>query len=144
MSRAKSEMATQIKAKNSRATLTHCYSLHFAVGDMIGKKSLEDTLDTTLEISKLLKYLPKREALFKTLKQKLAPGTPGFRTLCPTSWTVRPACPSVTDMLKVLHELCVVCLEAKLDPDIRQHMIGVKHQMEMLDYFYGVNFSLFL
>ena len=64
--------------------------------------------------------------------------------MCSTSWTVRPACRSVIDMLKVLHELCVVCLEAKLDPDIRQHIIGVKYQMEMFNYFYGVNFGLFL
>ncbi len=43
----------------------------------------------TFELSKLLKYSSKRNATYKRMKDELSPGRPGFRTLCPTRWTVR-------------------------------------------------------
>ena len=92
---AKSGVATQIKNYEPRAFLTHCYgyALQLAVGDTVkGIKLLGNTLDTTYEISKLLKFSPKRGALFDKLKTTIAPDSPGFRTLCPTRWTVRAAC----------------------------------------------------
>ena len=69
---AKSGVATQIKNYEPRAFLTHCYGhdLQLAVGDTVkGIKLLGNTLDTTYEISKLLKFSPKRGALFDKLKQ---------------------------------------------------------------------------
>ena len=35
------------------------------------------------------KFSPKREALFKKLKEDLATELPGFIILCPTKWAVR-------------------------------------------------------
>ena len=67
-------LVTQIKAEELRAIFSHCYghSLQLAVGDMIKEvKNLKDALDTTSKISKLLKVSPKREALFKKLKEVL-------------------------------------------------------------------------
>ena len=92
MSGAKSGVATQSKAEKLRAIFSYSYGhyLQLAVGDMIKEvKNLKDALDTTSEISKLLKLTPKREALFKKSKEDLALEFPGFRTLCPTRWTVR-------------------------------------------------------
>ena len=61
------------------------HALNFAVSNTVRKvKLLDDTLDTTSEISKLLKYSPKRDTMFEKLKKELAPETPGFRTFCPT------------------------------------------------------------
>ena len=40
-------------------------------------------MDTTYEMSKLVKFLPKRDSLLKKLKQELALEMHGFRTLCP-------------------------------------------------------------
>ena len=102
-------------------------------------KNLKDALDTTSEISKLLKVSPKREALFKKFKEDFAPKFPSFRTLRPTRCTVRGgSLQSVFDNWNVLQELCDECLEIKLKPDIRGRIIGVKHQMGTIDYFYGV------
>ena len=87
MSGAKCRLATQIKVEELRAMFSHCYghSLQQAVGDIIKEvKNLKDTPNTTSKISKLLKFSPKREALFKKLKEDRAPEFPGFRTLCPT------------------------------------------------------------
>ena len=102
-------------------------------------KNLKDTLDTTSEISKLLKVSPKQEALFKKFKEVFAPKFPGFRTLCPARWTVRGgSLQCVIDNWNVLQELWDECLETKLEPDIKGRIIGVKHQMGTFDYFCGV------
>lgn len=88
---ARSGVATLIQREEPRAILVHCYghSLQLAVSDTVKKiKTMADALDTTNEISKLIKYSPKRDTLFEKLKQELAPDTPGFRVLCPTRWTV--------------------------------------------------------
>ena len=91
MAGAQHGVATQILLEEPRATFTHCYghALNLAAGDIIKKnKILRNTLDVTLEISKLIKFSPRRNAIFQKLKTDLAPETPGFRTLCPTRWTV--------------------------------------------------------
>ena len=46
-------------------------------------RNLRDALETTSEISRLLKYSPKRDRMFEKLKAELAPETPGFS--CPLS-----------------------------------------------------------
>ena len=102
-------------------------------------KNLKDALDTTSEISKLLKVLPKREALLKKFKEDFAPKFSGLRTLCQARWTVRGgSLQSVIDNWNVLQELWDECLKTKLEPDIKGCIIGVKHQMGTFDYFCGV------
>ena len=84
---AKSVVATQIKNYEPRGILTHCYEQapQLAIGDTVkGIKLLGNTLDSTYEISKLLKFSPRRDALFDKLKTTIAPDSPGFRTLCTT------------------------------------------------------------
>ena len=85
-------VAKQLLDEEPRALYTHCYwhALNLAVGDAVKHyKVVKDALDTTYEVSKLVKYSPKRDTALQTLKESLAADTPGFRTLCPTRWTVR-------------------------------------------------------
>ena len=78
--------------------------------------------------------------MFKKFKKDFAPEFPGFRTLCPTRWTVHGgSLQSVIDNWNILQELWDECLETKLEPDIKGLIIGMKHQMGTFDYFYGVN-----
>ena len=49
---------------------------------------MKSALATTHEVTKLIKYSPRRDALFQNLKSGIAPDTPGIRVLCPTRWTV--------------------------------------------------------
>ena len=129
----KSGVATQIQKKELRAILTHCYghSLQLAVGDMVREvRNLRDALDTTSEISKLLKYSRKLDRMFEKLKAELAPEISGFRVLCPTRWTVRAASlQSVIDNWIPLQELWDESLETNLESDVKSRVIGVKHQM---------------
>ena len=108
MAGARNGVATQILSEEPRAVFTHCYghALNLAVGDTVKKnKILSNALDMTFEISKLLKWSPRRDAIFHDLKTALGPDTPGFRMLCPTRWTVRAASlQSVVDNFMVLAE----------------------------------------
>ena len=95
MAGSRSGVSTQILSEEPRALFTHCYghSLNLAVCDYIKKcKIIHDAMDVTHEITKLIKYSPKRGAVFDKLKQALSPNDPGFRVLCPTRWTVRANC----------------------------------------------------
>ena len=120
-------VATQILADQPKALLTHCYghSLNLACQDMVRSvKPVKDALDTTFELSKLLKFSAKRAAEFQRLKKEIAPEEPGFRTLCPTRWTVRASSlasvltnyevlqaslEKFTDMAKYDHEMSAKC-----------------------------------
>ena len=69
----------------------HCYghSINLATNDALkGSKLLKDALDMTREITKLIKYSPRREAIFQKLKEEVNLETennlPGIRVLCPT------------------------------------------------------------
>ena len=127
---AKKGVATEIQKIQPRAILTHCYgqSLQLAVGDTVKQiKNLRDMFDTTSEISKLLKYSPKRNSMFHKLKDELVPETPGFLMLCPTRWTMRAA------SLQSVVENWVVDAEAK------GRVLGAKYQMETFEYFYCVS-----
>ena len=73
-----------------------------------------------MNISKLVKFLPKRNAIFDKLKHELSPDTPSFRVLCPTRWTVRAkSFQSVLDNYSVLQQLWECVLDSRVDPDVR-------------------------
>ena len=63
MTGSRSGVATQLQAEESRAVLTHCYehSLSLAIGDTVKQlKVCRDALDVAFEISKLIRFSPKR------------------------------------------------------------------------------------
>ncbi len=136
-------VATQIRAIEPRAIYTHCYghSLNLAMCDTIKAcKLTRDAMDVTHEISKLVKFSPKRNAIFDKLKDELSPDTPGFRVLCPTRWTVRSkSLKSVQDNYSALQELWNITLDQRLDTEVRARVIGVKAQMESFDFFFGIS-----
>lgn len=142
MSGHRSGVSTQILSLEPRALYTHCYghSLNLAMCDTIKKcKLTRDTMDTTHEISKLVKFSPKRNAAFDKIKQELSPNTPGFRVLCPTRWTVRAkSLHSIIDNYAVLQQLWESVLQESLDTEVRARVIGVQAQMRSFDYFFGV------
>ncbi len=96
-------------------------------------------MDTTHEISKLLKFSPRREALFQKLKDDISPEYAGFRALCPTRWTVRASSlASVINNYSVLQALWDEALEISTDSEIRARLIGVRHYMSTFEYLFGV------
>ena len=95
-----------------------------------------NTLDTTRELCKLIKLSPRRDAIFKKLKQELAPETPGFRTLCPTQWTIRASSlKSVMENYTVLQELWEMASEIVHDSETRARLVGIQAAMKRFDNF---------
>ena len=142
MAGSRTGVVTQILSLEPRALYTHCYG-HFSSLAMCDTmkpcKDARDALDTTFEISKLLKFSPKRHAILGNLKKELAPDTPGFRVLCPTRWTVRgESLRSVLEKYTVLQDLCDGVLENTLEPEVRSCIFGVKAQMESIHFLFGV------
>ena len=74
MAGAISGVAKQHADEEPRAVVAHCYShsLNLACGDAIIKCSiLKDALDTTHEVTKLIKFSPRRDTIFKGIQWHL-------------------------------------------------------------------------
>ena len=130
----KTGVAIQLRSKEPRATFIHCYgnALNLVAGEMVKKnRVLQHTLDTTFEISKLTKFSPRRDAILKQWKAEISPGTPGFRTLCPTRWTVRvSSLESVFKNYSVLQALWEESIESVTNSETRVRLIGVQTTMQ--------------
>ena len=71
----------------------HCYAHALAVSYIVKQsKVCCEALEVAYEISKLIKFSPKRNASFNAIKAQIA-DEDGFKggicTFCPTRWTVR-------------------------------------------------------
>ena len=100
---------------------------------------MKDALDTTQEITKLIKKSPCRDACFKRLKAEIAPDTPGVRALCPTRWAVRAeSLQRILENYQVLRELWIESADTIRDTEVKANIFGVESQMKRFDYFYGV------
>ena len=70
----KAGVAAQIKKVQPKALLTHCFthSLNLAVGDAIKEsKVMKNSLETTFEITKLIKKSPKRDSKLQKIKSAI-------------------------------------------------------------------------
>ena len=136
-------VAVQLARDEPRALYTHCYghSLNLACQDTIRHiKPLKDALDTAFELSNLLKYSAKCSTEFKRIHAEMAPEEPGFRTLCPTRWTVRAASQqSIRKNYTVLHSSLNSFSEmARRDPEMSARCSGIATQFHSFDFFFGV------
>ena len=125
------------------AIYTHCYghSLNLACQDAIrGVKVLKNVLSIAFELSKLLKFSLKRNAIYQKMKNELAPSEPGFRTLCSTRWTVRAdSLASIRANYSVLqNSLDAFSQMAKGDMENTARIQGIAAVMETFDFLFGV------
>ena len=84
----KSGVAKQLLDEEPRAIHTHCYghALNLARGDAVKNfKLMKDALETTREITKLIKKSPRRDACFERLKTETAPSHTGNKNAVPYS-----------------------------------------------------------
>ena len=133
--------STQIRADEPRAIFVHCYghALNLAAADTVKHNKIwRDTLDTTFEKSKLLKYLPRRQGIFQKIKAEISPEGVGFRTLCPTRWTVRASSlGSVVTNYNVMQAVWEEAMEVAKDSETRAQITGLQHCMLTFEYFFG-------
>ena len=142
MSGVRNGVAKQIQDEQPNAFFTHCYghSLNLAVSDTIKQcNTMKSALEITHEITKLIKYSPRRERIFKDLKGEMAPGSPGVRVLCPTRWTVRAdSMLSIIQNYSVLQELWDKAVDIVRDSDTIARIRGVSAQMQSFNFFFGL------
>ena len=136
-------VAAQICSEEKRAIYTHCYghALNLAVSDCVKKcKVCSDALDIAFEITKLIKFSPKRNAAFDHIREESEEGSGmGIRKLCPTRWIIRGnSVESIIRNYNNLKQLWDECLEKRLDPDIKGRIIGVKTQMTQYKVLFGL------
>lgn len=138
----KSGVAKKVMDLESRALYTHCYghALNLAAQDSIKQiRIMEDTLDTTYEITKLIKKSPKREAIFQKIADEIQAGSPGIRVLCPTRWTVRAeAFTSISENYTALQSTWYAAKQATKDTEMKARITGVAAQMEKFEFFFGI------
>lgn len=88
MSRRRNEVATQIAREENRALYIHCFghALNLAVADTVKQsKVCRDALEIALEVTKLVKFSPKRNAAFDRIKSVEEHSFGGsIRSFCPT------------------------------------------------------------
>ena len=141
MSGAKSGVAKQISDIEPRALFTHCYghSLNLAASDTLKQsKLMKDALDTTHEITKLIKFSPRREGIFQSLKENSPNMTPGIRLLCPTRWTVwAESLASVLANYDALQHTWEEAFEVTQDTEAKARILGVLAQMSTFPFLYG-------
>ena len=104
------------------------HALNLAVADSVKKsKVCCDALETAMEVTKLVRFSPKRNAVFDQIKSddEQSCGS-GIRSFCPTRWTVRgDSIASILDNHNALMQLWEECLETRLEPDIKGRIVGV-------------------
>ena len=148
MSGAKLGVAARMQAVESKAVFTHCYghALNLACADTIRQsKLLRDALDTTHEITKLIKKSPRRDAIFKRLNEEMESDTPGIHVLCPTRWTVKAeSLNSILENFTVLLGLWDESVEVVRDTEMKARIQGVTAQMKKFDFFFGVSLVLLI
>ena len=143
MSGSKSGVAKRIQDLEPRAVYTHCYghSLNLAASDtMKSSELMRNALETTHEITKLIKYSPRRDGIFHELKESHATNsTPGIRVLCPTRWTVRAdSLASIINNFEVLQSTWISALQVTRDTEVKARIQGVSAQMKSFQFLFGV------
>ena len=132
----KNGVAKRIKDIEKKALFTHCYthSLNLAVGDAIkGSKIMKEALETTHEITKLIKKSPKRDAKLESLKKEMDVTDDSDKSqietvtlLCPTRWTVRAkSLGSIISNFSFLKDLWEWAVDNCSDTDMKARIRGV-------------------
>ena len=86
---------------------------------------LKDSVETTYEISNLIKKCSKRDAMLQEIQNDILLEYPGFRVHCPTRWTVRAK--SVKSTL-----VNWVTLQQALDESLDEHSCNRKLRVELM------------
>ena len=149
-------VVVQIKEEEKRALYTHCYchSLNLAVGDTMKKsKILKDTIDTTFELTKLVKKSPKRDTKLKSIQTEIVEDgdgnpfdtmskKPTITMLCPTRWTVRGNCLNgIIRNYDDLQELWEWSLDNTSDTEMKARIRGISAHAKQFSYCFGIHLA---
>ena len=140
-----SGVSKRVQDEEARAVFTHCYShsLNLAASDSIKKsKLMKAALDTTHEITEVIKLSPRHEALLKEIQHESeissSTGTISIKLLCPTCWTLRAdSLFSVIDNYSELLSTWEKAGDIARDTESKARIQGVASQMNTFDFHFG-------
>ena len=144
MSGKRTGVAKRIQELEPRAVYTHCYghALNLAASDMLKQCAvLKDAMSTSHEAIKLIKYSPRREGIFRRVKENIPgdSGRIGVRTMCPTRWTIKAdALGSIITNYPALQSTWDEAENVVHDTKMKARIHGVSAQMKMFRYLYGI------
>ena len=97
-------------------------------------------LETAFEITKLIKFSPKRNATFDRIRSEdKDPSSISIQTICPTRWTMRgDLIESIIIHYNSFEILWEECLETNLQPDVKGRIIGVQAQMQQFSLLFSL------
>ena len=106
-------------------------------------------LEIVVEITKLIKFSPKREQLLEAVKENFEidnddslEQNDSLAKLCTTRWTVRAnAFNKVINNFGPLFELWDICLGGKLEKEIHSRILGYQSQMTEFRFFSSINLA---
>ena len=123
---------------------THCYghSINGHHDAMKLTKPVCKALETTHEITKLIKHSPRKDGIFRELKRAHDRNSgfqsPGMRLLCPTRWTVQAdSLKSVLDNYEALMDNWEETLHIVRDTEMKARIDGIVSQMQTFDFAFG-------
>ena len=101
---------------------------------------MKDALETTHEITKVIKYSPKRDAKLEQIRNSSEGQLRcGIRLLSPTRWTIRTdAMTSIISNYSVLHELWDWSLDTSTLIEMKARIRGVQVDMQQFEFFFGL------
>ena len=153
----KKGVAVQIKNDvQSRAICIHCFShsLNLACGDWIRNSTVvSKSLDTSYEITKLVKFSPKRDSHLRKIHEEeyfaneetCSSKCTTLRLFSETRWTVRASSlMSIYENYEELEELWHWCLLEYKDREAKARVNGVQAQMRTFEYFFGLRLGILL
>ena len=139
-----------VKQVASQALYVHClaHSLNLCIQEVSKKCDLvRNVMELIYELVQLIKFSPKRQAIFDHLRKDVALQTggevlaPSLRTLCPTRWTVRGgSIESVLHNYKLLQEALHEIQQGHDEYAAKAH--GILNRMESFDTYFGLNLAL--
>ena len=134
-------VAKQVTDLEHRALYTHCYghALNLAAQNSIKRiKLMQDTLDTTLEITKLIKNPLNVKLFSKSLPMILRQDLLVFALYVLQDGVRAEALTSISENYQALQSTWEAARQATKDSEMRARIVGVASQMESFDYFFGV------
>lgn len=137
-------VAKRIQEQQPKAIFIHCmaHCLNLCLQDCSSSCfCVNEALTLTSELSTLIRASPKRLALFETLQNELAPGSPGIKPLCPTRWTVRTGALNaiIQNYSVICHELDVISNDGY--GEASRKACGLLALMDRFSAYFGLKLS---
>ncbi|XP_042232507.1 zinc finger MYM-type protein 1-like [Homarus americanus] len=144
-------VAELMKQCEPRCLYFDCYnhSLNLASVECIMKvKLIKEALETTHEITKLIKRSTKNDARLEKMKEDMkedSKESSDLYMLCPRRWTVRAkALTCVTENYSLLKELWSWSLDHCTDTQMKTIIRGIYAHMLQFDFFFGLTLAEYL